>query len=343
MHPRQPRPIRSMRKLLLPALAAFSLGACGDGSGVAYGDYNGIVAAMDPALWARMGSEISAALEPTIVTVRDEKTFTVTYQDPAQPEWSNLRRFRQMLLVGTGDEPWMKAALAKVDESVKGPGRYTARDVWARGQQVTLILVSAARPAEDLRPYLAQVNRALDAQFREWARERMYMTGVDSALADTLMTVGRFQLLVPEVYRWSRRDSVFQFRNDNPDPSELIRQITVTWKAPIPPDMQGEGILAWRAEVAAAYAEPQSVDLSMVKAGPFEYRGGPAYQIQAMWTSPPELGWPAAGPFILRAVICPGQDRMYLLDAWLYAPAVDKYEYMIQLETILDSFRCGSM
>ena len=31
---------------------------------------------------------------------------------------------------------------------------------------------------------------------------------------------------------------------------------------------------------------------------------------------------------------------MYLIDAWLYAPGRDKYEYMIQLEEILGSFRC---
>ena len=42
----------------------------------------------------------------------------------------------------------------------------------------------------------------------------------------------------------------------------------------------------------------------------------------------------------MRAIVCEDQDRMYLLDAWLYAPGKEKYEYMIQLETILDSFSC---
>ena len=105
--------------------------------------------------------------------------------------------------------------------------------------------------------------------------------------------------------------------------------------------MSGEGLLEWRAATAAAYAEPQNVDLTQVDAGPFEFRGRPAYQIQALWTNPPELNWPAAGPFIARGVICPEQNRMYLLDAWLYAPGKEKYEYMVQLQTILDSFRCG--
>ncbi|HSG08028.1 MAG TPA: DUF4837 family protein [Longimicrobiales bacterium] len=331
-----------MRKLALTALLALTAGACGDAvSSLAYGDFNSIIAVMEPSLWEEVGDDMYGALEPTILTVRDEKTFTVTYQDPSLPEWSNLRRFRQMLLVGTGDEPWMQDALAKVEDPVDGPGLYHAFDVWARGQQATIIVVTPEDAAAQVRSHLAEINTTLDEQFRGYARTRMFMSGVDSALADTLMTQARFQVILPDVYRWSARDSTYIFRNDNPDPAELIRQITVTWKSPIPPDMSGEGLLEWRAATAAVYAEPQNVDLSQVDAGPFEFRGRPAYQIQALWTNPPELNWPAAGPFIARGVICPEQNRMYLLDAWLYAPGKEKYEYMVQLQTILDSFRCG--
>ena len=41
-------------------------------------------------------------------------------------------------------------------------------------------------------------------------------------------------------------------------------------------------------------------------------------------------------------VSCPEQDRTYLLDAWLYIPGRSKYEYVLQLETILDTFVCGT-
>lgn len=331
-----------MRKLVLAVLAALASTSCGDSfSSLTYGDANSIIAVMTPSLWEEVGDDVYGALEPTIQTVRDEKTFVVTYQDPTEPEWGNLRRFRQLLLVGTGDEPWMQQAIEKSEEAVDGPGLYRSYDVWARGQQVTLILAESGNEGDALRAHLREINEALDAQFRAYAQRRMFMTGADSALADTLMTSARFQLLVPQVYQWAYQDSTYVFRNDNPDPSELIRQIAVTWKSPIPPDMQGEGILTWRAEVARGYGEPQDVDLTNLDAGPFEFRGQPAYQIQAVWKNPPELSWPAAGPFITRAVICPQQDRMYLLDAWLYAPGKDKYEYMIQLQTILDSFRCG--
>ncbi|HAC07886.1 MAG TPA: hypothetical protein DCF71_18735, partial [Gemmatimonadetes bacterium] len=90
------------------------------------------------------------------------------------------------------------------------------------------------------------------------------------------------------------------------------------------------------------YSEPQVNTLDNAVAAPMEYRGRYAYQIRAEWTNPPDRGWPAGGPFITRAVVCENQNRMYLVDSWLYAPGKKKYEYVIQLETILDSFRCGA-
>jgi hypothetical protein len=329
--------MRKLAALLIPLASA----ACGDSSRLAYGDPNSIIAVMSPELWDEVGDEVYDALEPTIRTVRNEKTFTVTYQDPGGPEWGNLRRFRQLLLIGTGEEPWIEDAVRDIRTEVTGPGLYRAYDVWASGQQTTVVLVPAGEGAAEVRRHLVGINEALDAQYRQFARSRMFMTGADSALADTLMRTARFHLLVPNVYRWSQQDSVFLFRNDNPDPAELIRQIAVTWQSPVPDGLQPEDLLDWRALLSQSYGEPQDVDLSNVDAGQFEYQGHDAYQIQAIWKNPPELDWPAAGPFITRAIVCLQQDRMYLIDAWLYAPGKEKYEYMIQLETILDSFRCG--
>lgn len=332
-----------MRKTALPLLAALAVlgtAAC-ESTPLAYGDPNSIIAVMEPELWEEVQDDVYDALEPTIQTVRDEKTFTVTYQEPGGEYWGNLRRFRQMLLVGSGDEEWMQEALAEARDSVAGPGLYRAYDVWSRGQQVTMVLAPEGEEAEALRSHLGEINRTLDEQYRQWARNRMFLTGADTALADTLQREAGFRLVVPEVYRWIQRDSLYVFRNDNPDPSELIRQIAITWESPIPPDMQPEGLLEWRREILETLEEPQVANLEDVAAGPFDYQGQQAYEIQAVWENAPEQNWPAAGPFILRSVICPQQNRMYLLDAWLYAPGKEKYEYMIQLETILDSFRCG--
>lgn len=327
----------------LAAVVLVVLVAGCDRSG-AYGDASSIILGAAPELWAEVEEDVYASLEPTIQTVRQERTFTVTHQDPTQEDWGRLRQFKQMLVVGTADDPWVREALARARgaDDASPPQILQARDIWARAQLVTILLLPEDDQATALRSLLPELQQIYDRQFRQLSVDRMFVSGRDSALVDTLRSEAGFSLMLPEVYYWDRMDSVYLFRNDNPDPAELIRQIAVTWRTPIPEGLEGEEILEWRREVAAEhYSEPQQVDLSDVEAGPFDYKGYSAYQVQAVWQNTPEANWPAAGPFILRAVACPEQDRLYLLDAWLYAPGKEKYQYMIQLETILDSFSCG--
>jgi len=330
-----------IRTLLLLTLVTI-LSAC-DKTG-AFGDETSIIAAMEPELWSVVEDDVKAALEPTIYTVRDERAFTVTYQEPNEEAWGRLRQFKQLLLVGTGDEPFLEEVMDRVDQDNVGPRPHVLqlRNVWARGQLATLVLLPGEDDVEAFTELLPDLGELYDEQYRRLATARMFVSGADSALADGLREEEGFSLLLPEVYYWDRQDSVFIFRNDNPDPSELIRQITVTWQTPIPDELDGEEILAWRDRLSREYYRvPQVVDLSEAEAGPFYHERLSAYQVQAVWQNPPDGSWPAAGPFILWAVACPAQDRLYLLDAWLYAPGREKYQYMIQLQTVLESFRCG--
>jgi hypothetical protein len=169
----------------------------------------------------------------------------------------------------------------------------------------------------------------------------MYLSGIDSALADTLATEHGFSVVTPRVYQWAQRDSSFIFRNDNPDPSELIRQVGVTWRSPAPATMTVDQLLAWRAElVTGHYSEPQDFVTAGMSVSEAPFEGHATLEVRGQWRNPPDRGWPAGGPTITRAITCVAQDRTYLVDAWLYAPGAEKYEYMIQLETILGTFRC---
>lgn len=329
-------PLRST--LIIAAALAFA--AC-DEVPLSYGDANSIIAAVGADEWAEVQDDVYGALEPTITTVRAEKTFTVTYQEPGAPYWDNLRRFRQMLVVGSREDFWVQQVLEDAREPITQNGMYQVYDVWSRGQTITLVLLDQGWGREDLLPFLPQVNEMLDGQFRQYARNRMYMSGTDSALADTLSLRAGFSMMLPDVYRWLTRDSVHIFRNDNPDPSELIRQIGVTWITPAAGALEREAVVAWRNEMAVQhYTEPQEVVLEGSAEQSLEMNGNPTYELQAQWRNPPDRGWPAGGPLITRVVACDAQDRTYLLDAWLYAPGKEKYEYMIQLETILNSFTC---
>ncbi|MEQ1856889.1 MAG: DUF4837 family protein [Longimicrobiales bacterium] len=309
--------------------------------GIAYGDANSVIAVMSAERWDEFSDDVYASLERTVVTVRDEKTFTVTYQEPYGDRWRELSRFRRILLVGELGDPWVQEALEHVDPPVSEPGLYRAQDVWSRGQTLMVAVLGDA-PAEEMSEHLPVVYAQLDQDFRVFARSRMYTTGVDTALADTLLAEAGFGLLVPDVWRWSRTDSTYAFRNDNPDPAELIREVSVSWISPAPEALPPDSVLAWRARVVADhYSEPQDVVPDGMTFDRLAFAGYIALEIRGQWTNPPDRGWPAGGPFITRAAVCEAQDRAYLLDAWLYAPALEKYEYIIQLETILDTFRCN--
>lgn len=328
-------------KRLLAVCSFLALAACGD-KGPAYGDPNSIIAVMTPELWETVSEDVYDALEPTVLTVRDEKAFTVTYQDPNDRYWRNLKRFKQMLVVGTDEQAWVQQAIAEAPAPPAAGSFAQIPDVWSRGQTVTLLRLSAADAAGELRAHLAEIRGLLDEQYRAYARNRMYMSGVDTALADTLQHEAGFRLLLPVVYRWMRTDSTFVFRNDNPDPSELIRQIGVAWRSPAPATIGVDAVLTWRADlVASSYSEPQDFIAEGMTVDTVSFDDRTVLEIRAQWRNPPDRGWPAGGPLIARVVTCDAQDRTYLLDSWLYAPGFEKYEYMIQLETLLDTFECG--
>lgn len=330
--------MRSTRLATLAA-AAIAIASCDDSGRPAHGNATSLIVVAADSVWAEVGDEIVAALEPRIFTVRDETTFDVTHISPLDPAYSDLRRFRQVLPIGLPGDFWVEAALEEAN-AVEGtaPRIVEAQDVWSRGQGVTAIVVPPESPAEAVRSQLDELGDILDERFRSYALSRMFVTRADTALRDTLRNEFGFGLVVPNVYRRTDMGQTQVFRNHAELGGELMRTITVTWRPGLIAAASREQILAWRDSVGTyAYDLRQAVDTTQLQ---LRDLGGGAVELQGVWTSS-DPSWPAAGPFIDRVVPCPAQDRTYYLDSWLYAPGKKKYEYMIQLNTILDSFRCG--
>jgi hypothetical protein len=333
---------RSSNVALLTALLALSASGCE--LPLAHGDANALIVAADPTLWAEVEGLFRDALEPTIQTVRDERPFRITYQDPSDGQgWGNLRRFRQVLILGDASMPWVQEVLEARDRggAVSPPEILQVQNVWARGQLVSLLLLPESGQAQAVASLAPELHDVLHNQFRQYAVQRMFVSGENTALSDSLAANVGFSISLPQVYQHSSRDSVFRFRNDNPSPAELIREIGVTWSSPIPDSLPTDAELAdWRTAFSQAYYnDAQLLDTAVASFASVEVGGLDGVEYQSAWVSPPDA-WPAGGPFITRVLRCPAQDRLYYLDAWLYAPNRDKYEYMIQLQTILDSFRC---
>lgn len=333
-----------MRKSSIPvsALIATVLAASACEKPRAWGEWNSIIAGVSNERWAEIEDVVYTALEPRIFTVRAEKMFRVTQQDPREEDWNQLQRFRQLLVIGSADDPWVAQALAKLDrDTFDPPELLQAENVWARGQLVSILLLSPTGGVEEVTTLVEPLFEVLDGQYRQWVLRRMFITPPDTALADSLVAEAGFELLVPEVYYLRRDDSVYVFRNDNPDPSELIRQVTVSWRDTELGEVGEQELVAWREEVQAShFSYPQVVDGTTIRGRRMRRGDLEFYELRAIWENPPGE-FPAGGPFITRAIGCPALGRTFFVDAWLYAPGKDKYQYIIQLETILDTFRCG--
>ena len=110
--------MRSRITATLIALATLTVAACNEVV-LAIGDVNSIIVAANPLLWSEIEGPLVPTLERTVFTVRNEKTFKVTHQDPESPEWARLRLFKQELLIGSESDPWMQEALAKAADFIK--------------------------------------------------------------------------------------------------------------------------------------------------------------------------------------------------------------------------------
>jgi hypothetical protein len=305
------------------------------------GDEHSVIVIAADSLWAAIEDTVLTALQPTVFAVRDEPAFRVSHASPAEEHFADLRRFRQILTIGQATDPWVEAALSRAGVTADAPGIAETRDVWARNQRVMVLVVPEANPAAEVAARLDSLATLLDAGYRAWARERMFISGLNAELATHLADEAGFTLQVPHVYRWRQvGDAAYLFLNDQPDAEQLVRSLLVTWRPVTEGEPDLDSTLDWRDQAASSYYDwGQTTERDRLQTRPLTAPGAGGLEVRGVWFGTIE-GFPQAGPFITRTIDCPDQNRRYLLDAWLYAPARAKYQYMIQLETLLTSFRC---
>jgi hypothetical protein len=329
------------KKLLSMAamLAAVSASASGCKAPQAFGDRHSIIVRADSALWAQVDSTVMSVLEQRAFTTRPERIFRVTFVAAGDTLWDEFRLWQQVVVLGApGDDIVDRVLRASGAADVSPPAVVQAEDIWALDQLVTLVLLPDAGQADAVRRSLPELYDLLRARYDEWIIARMYTTGVNDSLKQALAGFG-FTLDLPRVYLHIQRDSLFRFGNPyRQAESDLLRSLLLTWSAGID-EPTPESLRAWRERVGETeYTPPQDVQESGlrfegVKVGDLE-----GLELRGVWQD--RSDFPAAGPFIARAIPCPGQNRTYYMDAWLFAPGKAKFPYLRQLEILLDSFRC---
>lgn len=333
---------RSPEASLVLLLAGLLLAACGKQS--AFGEANSlIVVAESDSLWQQVQDTTYAALEPRFFSVRDEKKYYVEPVDTASTDdFQKLRIFKQVLIFGTPDNRFVQQVADEADlEGALEPGRiFGARNVWARNQVVTAIVLDPDDRAGSWQAALPELIERTDRVYRRFVRDRMYTSGSDTVARDSLAERFDFHMEFPEVYdvQVAGEDGPVVVRNDNPSPADLIRSVTVDWREPLD-SLTAEAAYEWRAGVdSVLYNVPQAIDTTYAESRRFTQEGRPALEVTGTWSD--EAGSvPAAGPFVVWLVDCP--ERTHFLDGWVYAPGENKYQYVLQIREIMGSFRCS--
>jgi hypothetical protein len=328
-----------MKFVRLLCLAALALPAC-NRSQQAMGTTNSVIVLTTDSVWAMVGDSVLTALEPRIFTVRDERTFDVTQVSPQDPNWTDLRRFRQVLAIGTAEDGWVEPVLRRADDAVRDGGVARRQDVWARNQLVTAIVVPPGAGPDAVLRHVAVVAQSLDSTFRAGALQRMFLSRPDTLLRDSLRARHGFGILLPNVYRpLTREADVHLFQSSTQVGGTLVRSILVTQRDGLLP-LTAETALAWRDSAGAAeYRPAHETPRDRIASQMLSVGGAPAVEVQGVWDGT-DPTWPMSGPFLARMIHCEAQDRTWFVDAWVYAPGRAKYEYMIQLQTILNTFEC---
>ena len=273
-------------------------------------------------------------------TTREENTFNVTYVASDGTELDELLMWKQVLVFGEPGEPLIEAIAAEAKTTPEIGTVLQAQDVWARGQVATAVILEDGHEEESWRGALPGLAAMLDSQYRQYALSRMFASGVDTVLSQAVAERYGIELIAPNIYHGEiGDDGLIRLRNDNPRPSERIRSILIERVETDGGVIDAEDVFAWREGIdSVMYNVPQGIERVPVDPRTFELAGARTTEVRGMWQD--EGTFPAAGPFIARAVQCP--DAAWFFDAWLYSPnpRASKYEFLLQLEEILDSFRC---
>jgi hypothetical protein len=320
--------------------AAFLLPACNN-LPQGMGTQGGVIVIAPDSVWAVIGDSVLSALEPRIFTVRDERTFEVTQVSPFDAAWQDLRRFRQIVAVGGPQDGWVEPVLRRSRQDPGAQGVARAENVWARNQGVWAMVVPHGSTPDAYLPHVGTVAQSLDSIFRAGALQRMYLSRPDTTLRDSLLQHRGFGLLIPNVYHTLVRDQdVALFQSSTQVGGTLVRSVLIISAEGLMP-LSAEAVLDWRERAAAElYRPPHETLRQRTQSQTLTANDVPGVEVQGIWDGT-DPGWPMSGPFMARMYHCPAQNRTFLVDTWVYAPGRAKYEYMIQLQTILNTFECG--
>ncbi len=329
---------RILRSAVL-VIAAATL-SCSGPMMAAFGESNDVVVIRSDTAGAKAARALVEALRAESDWIVGEELFQTTIANPSR--LSGLTNRRHIVLLGTWDDPEMTDLVMSRIRGLEPGGPPKVRvveDIWAKGQIVMAVI---ANDEAELVEYVHRNGTDIAEELVVATRERLARN-----LRDLVEKTG-FHLEMEDRFGWSlcppqgydlhttneERGLVF-FRRVRPD-----RTLFVYWRSGSEDDVTEEFVVTTRDELGNLYFDGDKIEWRRdFVVERIEFRGLPALCVSGWWGNRDLVG---GGPFRSYCFFEPSQGRVYLVDAALFAPGMDKTPLMRNLDAALHTFRAAT-
>jgi len=320
----------------LVALAALVTGCTGP-TMPAFGDTDDLVIIIDASASDALRAGLSSVFEAVDEWLVREPAFDVVFATPG--ELGDYTSWRNILFCGT----WGAGEVADiVRDRVPGvpltdePTLTTSSDVWA-GRQVVAAMMAGSE--SQLLSLLAAEGKELRSELTTDIRDRLITAlcrdARSSGRLDALEDRFGWTICIPEDYELdtgAERDGFIMFDRLQPD-----RYVFISWRPGGPEDITRESMMEERNRLCALYHDGDTIqDRRPVLADTVLMADEPVLRLRGWWGNRELTG---GGPFISYCLYAPDDGLIYLIDASLFAPGLDKTPLMRHLDAVLMTFR----
>ncbi len=246
---------------------------------------------------------------------------------------------RHIVLIGTWDDPEMSRIVrSRIGEMSPGDpaGSRLVEDIWAKGQVVMAVM---ADTPEALTAYISDNAFNLKDAFDKASTERLARSLRDQvegtgAIEDMNTRFG-WSLCPPsgyDLFPGDEGEGLVFFRRVQPD-----RTLFVYWQEGEASEVTEEFVVTKRNEMGSLHFDGDEIEWQRdFTVETVDFAGYQALRVSGWWGNRALVG---GGPFRSYCFFVPSQNRVYLVDAALFAPGLDKVALMRNLDAALNTFR----
>ncbi|WP_347923225.1 DUF4837 family protein [Pontimicrobium sp. SW4] len=322
-----------MKKLLLIMLSVSLLTSCGDGSkskrivSSSSGNINNLQVIVDSDLWlSRIGDELREVFSAEVLGL---------------PQQEPLFSIRQMPPIVFTDFATKNRTILKIERDKPADTKFL-KDVYATPQAVVVISGNSAKEIiAEINEHAERIISTFKAteikeQQRRMSKSLLKINSIEEALGITLSMSSAYRIAKEEGnFFWLRRDikngdanlMIYEMPLDAISDGEnaindIIKMRDSIGKAHIPGPIEGSYMIT--EEAYTPYLNTTIID------------NKPAFETKSTWEVKDAF---MAGPFINYAIKDEVNNRLLVLEGFVFAPSTGKRDYIFELEAIIRSLK----